>query len=337
MEMDRRPVAARRSANEAPPMATGVVPECDVTSLVRQEALRRPVAARRLGLLQTVPSGIGATVRANALALSFADTAAGAMERARRPRAAGRVASPAHPEQRVAGFAVVPSVPLADTAYARMEETRRPHAAAKAKRLRLTLHSQHAEESKDAEAERVFASWRKGSGVSFPAPADLGTADAHELETLKRNASTTRLVPETDPFAALERMLETHLQAPLAHSPPKSGATSRGGSARGGGAYASTFLHTSRSSSGLRRGSSNHGASNYLDREEALERRASHENSAVSRRVRCSLENSDVVCRVNDCDEVIEHFARDSLDAKIAALAETLENERLSAQPSASR
>ena len=44
-----------------------------------------------------------------------------------------------------------------------------------------------------------------------------------------------------------------------------------------------------------------------------------------------------MVCRVDDSDEVVERVARDSVEAKIAALAETLERERLSAPPPVSR
>jgi hypothetical protein len=56
--------------------------------------------------------------------------------------------------------------------------------------------------------------------------------------------------------------------------------------------------------------------------------------------VRCSLEDSDVVCRADDGDdgdEVVERVAREDVEAKIAALAETLERERLSAPPPVSR
>ena len=349
MELERRPVAARRLV-DAPraPRATPV-PSCDGALVARMEQSRRVKAAKRLGLFVASDVFVDAAFEAVApLAPPFAGTAAAEMERARRPRAAARLASLSavdaslemSPVVSVAGAA------LADTACARMEQARRPRAVARAEKLRRLnaprsmLHPEHvgafamdADETSDA--ERAFAEWRTHGGwTADETPEEDEKLAMDELESLKASASASRLAPETDPFAALERMLETHLRGLSASSPRAggSGATSRGGSTRGAGAYASAyasaFMHTSRSRSNL----NGHGSSANLEREGST-----HRGNVVPRRVRCSLEDADVVCRVDDSDEVVERVARDSVEAKIAALAETLERERLSAPPPVSR
>ena len=338
--MERRP--SRRAAWLTHARAAPTpVPSCDGALVARMEQSRRVKAAKRLGLFVASDVFVDAAFEAVApLAPPFAGTAAAEMERARRPRAAARLASLSavdaslemSPVVSVAGAA------LADTACARMEQARRPRAVARAEKLRRLnaprsmLHPEHvgafamdADETSDA--ERAFAEWRTHGGwTADETPEENEKLAMDELESLKASASASRLAPETDPFAALERMLETHLRGPSASSPRAggSGATSRGGSTRGAGA----FMHTSRSRSNL----NGHGSSATLEREGST-----HRANVVPRRVRCSLEDADVVCRVDDSDEVVERVARDSVEAKIAALAETLERERLSAPPPVSR
>jgi hypothetical protein len=126
MEMERRPVAARRLV-DAPraPRATPI-PSCDGALVARMEQSRRVKAAKRLGLFVT--SDVFVDAAFEAVAPPFAGTAAAEMERARRPRAAARLASLSavdaslemSPVVSVAGAA------LADTACARMEQARRP-------------------------------------------------------------------------------------------------------------------------------------------------------------------------------------------------------------------
>lgn len=344
MEMERRPVAARRLV-DAPraPRATPI-PSCDGALVARMEQSRRVKAAKRLGLFVTSDVFVDAAFEAVA-PLAFAGTAAAEMERARRPRAAARLASLSaidaslemSPVVSVAGAA------LADTACARMEQARRPRAAARAEKLsrlnapRSMLHPEHVgafamDADETIDAERAFAEWRTHGGwTADETPEEDEKLAMDELESLKASASASRLAPETDPFAALERMLETHLRGPSASSPRAggSGTTSRGGSTRGAGAYASAyasaFMHTSRSRSNLN-------SSANLEREGST-----HRGNVIPRRVRCSLEDADVVCRVDDSDEVVERVARDGVEAKMAALAETLERERLSAPPPVSR
>ena len=354
MEMERRPAAARR-VMDAPraPRAT-LVPACDGSVLASLETSRRVKAARRLGLfVPTLPRDIEPAVEAAVpLAPPFASTAAAEMERIRRPRAAARRAAgdvvSAPPAERVASSAASRGAALADTACARMERARRPRAAARAdsqvraNAARSILHPEHVGAfamAGDAErdAERAFADWRSHGGWTVGEKDSLETnsLEMDALESFKSAASASRTVPETDPFATLERMLETHLRAPSAASPRGggSGTTSRGGSTRGAGAYAgayaSAFMHSSRSRSSLTL--SGHGSSANLEREGST-----HRGNVVPRRVHCSLEDADVVCRAEDGDEV-ERVARDGVEAKIAALAETLERERLSAPPPVSR
>lgn len=367
MEMERRPAAARRRM-DAPraPRATPV-PACDGELVARMEASRRGKAARRLGLFQTRPGAIDAIDAVSALAplrLAGEMGAAAEMERRRRPRAAARWARGRHRAPSPQALEQVPQVgisgvSLADTACARMERARRPRAAARAETLRLEtlekaprsiLHPESVgafamDDAATRDAERAFAEWRSHGGWS------AGIEDTHittgfeqpPLEpplsvdkAVDKAAASASAAPETDPFAALERALETRLRFPSrgASSPRAggSGTTSRGGSTRGASAYASAcasaFMHTSRSRSSI----SGHGSSATLEREGSTLR-----GNAVPRRVRCSLEDSDVVCRADDGDEVVERVAREDVEAKIAALAETLERERLSAPPPVSR
>lgn len=365
MEMERRPAAARRRM-DAPraPRATPV-PACDGELVARMEASRRGKAARRLGLFQTRPGAIDAIDAVSALAplrLAGEMGAAAEMERRRRPRAAARWARGRHRAPSPQALEQVPQVgisgvSLADTACARMERARRPRAAARAETLRLDsdaprsiLHPESVgafamDDAATRDAERAFAEWRSHGGWS------AGIEDTHittgfeqpPLEpplsvdkAVDKAAASASAAPETDPFAALERALETRLRFPSrgASSPRAggSGTTSRGGSTRGASAYASAcasaFMHTSRSRSSI----SGHGSSATLEREGSTLR-----GNAVPRRVRCSLEDSDVVCRADDGDEIVERVAREDVEAKIAALAETLERERLSAPPPVSR
>jgi hypothetical protein len=362
MEMERRPAAARRRM-DAPraPRATPV-PACDGELVARMEASRRGKAARRLGLFQTRPGAIDAeTVAELAPPPSFAGAGAAAeMERRRRPRAAARWARGRHHAHSVmdsySSYSSkevphgVSGVSLADTACARMERARRPRAAARAETLRLEkaprsiLHPERVgafamDDAATRDAERAFAEWRSHGGWS------AGIEDTHvagfepaslepslSVDKAARGSASASAAPETDPFAALERALETRLRFPSrgASSPRAggSGTTSRGGSTYGASAYASAFMHTSRSRSSI----SGHGSSANLEREGSTLR-----GNAVPRRVRCSLEDSDVVCRADDGDEVVERVARDDVEAKIAALAETLERERLPAPPPVSR
>ena len=370
MEMERRPAAARRLM-DAPraPRATPV-PACDGELVARMEASRRGKAARRLGLFQTRPGAIDAIDAVSALAplrLAGEMGAAAEMERRRRPRAAARWARGRHRAPSPQALEQVPQVgisgvSLADTACARMERARRPRAAARAETLRLEkaprsiLHPEHVgafamDDAATRDAERAFAEWRSHGGWS------AGIEDTHITtgfeqppleplsfeqpplsvdEAVDKAAASASAAPETDPFAALERALETRLRFPSrgASSPRAggSGTTSRGGSTRGASAYASAyasaFMHTSRSRSSI----SGHGSSANLEREGSTLR-----GNAVPRRVRCSLEDSDVVCRADDGDEIVERVAREDVEAKIAALAETLERERLSAPPPVSR
>lgn len=343
MEMERRPVAARRLVDAPRAPRAMPVPSCDGALVARMEQSRRVKAAKRLGLFVT--SDVFVDAAFEAVAPPFAGTAAAEMERTRRPRAAARLASLSavdaslemSPVVSVAGAA------LADTACARMEQARRPRAAARAEKLsrlnapRSMLHPEHVgafamDADETIDAERAFAEWRTHGGwTADETPEEDEKLAMDELESLKASASASRLAPETDPFAALERMLETHLRGPSASSPRAggSGTTSRGGSTRGAGAYASAyasaFMHTSRSRSNLN-------SSANLEREGST-----HRGNVIPRRVRCSLEDADVVCRVDDSDEVVERVARDGVEAKMAALAETLERERLSAPPPVSR
>ena len=358
MEMERRPAAARRRM-DAPraPRATPV-PACDGELVARMEASRRGKAARRLGLFQTRPGAIDAIDAVSALAplrLAGEMGAAAEMERRRRPRAAARWARGRHRAPSPQALEQVPQVgisgvSLADTACARMERARRPRAAARAETLRLEkaprsiLHPERVgafamDDAATRDAERAFAEWRSHGGWS------AGIEDTHvagfepaslepslSVDKAARGSASASAAPETDPFAALERALETRLRFPSrgASSPRAggSGTTSRGGSTYGASAYASAFMHTSRSRSSI----SGHGSSANLEREGSTLR-----GNAVPRRVRCSLEDSDVVCRADDGDEVVERVAREDVEAKIAALAETLERERLSAPPPVSR
>ena len=363
MEMERRPAAARRRM-DAPrsPRATPV-PACDGELVARMEASRRGKAARRLGLFQTRPGVIDAeTVSALAPRGLAGAGAAAEMERRRRPRAAARWARGRHrAHSAMDSLKEVPhgisGVSLADTACARMERARRPRAAARAETLRLEkapcsiLHPERVgvfamDDAATRDAERAFAEWRSHGGWSAGIEGIEDTHVAGPLEPplepplsvdkAARGSASASAAPETDPFAALERALETRLRFPSrgASSPRAggSGTTSRGGSTRGASAYASAyasaFMHTSRSRSSI----SGHGSSANLEREGLTLR-----GNAVPRRVRCSLEDSDVVCRADDGDEVVERVARDDVEAKIAALAETLERERLSAPPPVSR
>ena len=361
MEMERRPAAARRRMDAPRATRATPIPACDGELVARMEASRRGKAARRLGLFQTRPGAIDAIDAIDAVLalapLRLAGAGAAAeMERRRRPRAAARWARGRRRARSVMDASEaseqdphgISGVSLADTACARMERARRPRAAARAETLRLEkaprsiLHPEHVGAfamAGDAErdAERAFADWRSHGGWTVGEKDSLETnsLEMDALESFKSAASASRTVPETDPFATLERMLETHLRAPSAASPRGggSGTTSRGGSTRGAGAYAgayaSAFMHSSRSRSSLTL--SGHGSSANLEREGSTLR-----GNAVPRRVRCSLEDSDVVCRAEDGDEV-ERVARDGVEAKIAALAETLERERLSAPPPVSR
>ena len=355
MEMERRPAAARR-VMDSPRRATAAppVPALDDSVVARLEASRRVRAARRLGLFQTLPSDAECVVEAEVpLALPFASTAAAEMERRRRPRAAAGRAPVSSLPAVDAASAASPGAALADTACARSERARRPRAAARADALaRLTaprsiLHPElvgafaaerDAERDAARDAERAFAAWRSNGGWTADEKDSLATTSNDSLEMdapefLKSSASARTPRLETDPFAALERMLETRLRVPerCASSPRAaggSGTTSRGGSTRGASACSSAFTRAPRSRSSL----NGHGSSADLEREGSTFR-----GNAVPRRVRCSLENADVVCRVDDSDEVVERVARDSVEAKITALAETLERERLSAPPPVSR
>ena len=373
MEMERRPAAARRRMDAPRAPRAAPVPACDGELVARMEASRRGKAARRLGLFQTRPGAIDAIDAVLALApLRLAGAGAAAeMERRRRPRAAARWARGRHRAHSVMDSSEaleqdphgISGVSLADTACARMERARRPRAAARAETLRLEkaprsiLHPEHVgafameDDAATRDAERAFAEWRSHGGwragiedthITGPLepplepPLESPLSVDKAVDKAARGSASASAAPETDPFAALERALETRLRFPSrgASSPRAggSGTTSRGGSTRGASAYASAyasaFMHTSRSRSSI----SGHGSSANLEREGSTLR-----GNAVPRRVRCSLEDSDVVCRADDGDEVVERVAREDVEAKIAALAETLERERLSAPPPVSR
>ena len=330
MEQRRRPVAARRLHDE-PMSDSKPVADLDASVYQKMEASRRPRAAQRLGLFQ---SELPALVQVVApMAKSVMDTAAGAMEASRRPKAKTKTFGIQYDKLQ---WNNVQSVANADTAYAQMEQTRRPHAAARAEKLRRVnaprsiLHPEQVgsfaldtDTIQEYEAERAFAKWRAG-GVERE---DVSASTFDEFEQLKQSLSQQQLAPEVDPFSALERMLETHLQSPM--SPDSrggstrgansfSGTTSRGGSTRG----ASAFLHT-------RRGGSRHGSSANLERDAIA-------GNVVARRVHCSVEkNDDVVCRLDD--EVVERVNRNGVDAKVRALADQLQRERLTAPDTRSR
>mmetsp|Transcript_8177 Transcript_8177/g.12849 ORF Transcript_8177/g.12849 Transcript_8177/m.12849 type:complete len:408 (+) Transcript_8177:195-1418(+) len=271
-EIDRRPVAARRQGHVVlTPMhsADPLLPRASValadTACAALEKLRRPIAARRSSIV-VFPSLTPAAVSAAAAAapapqLAFAATAAGALEAARRPLAAVR-AGYLHREHTAA---IAERLNLADSQYFALEASRRPRAVARLQRrsgtsaaervaVTVTTSVPPAAERTDAPYHEFYAAARAHVAAVAAAASDVPVVDADLALNLDKHLDKTDTAAATaahsaanhrpDPFASLERMLESHL------SDENGGRKSRGSSLRG----AANFFSP---------GSSLRGATNY--------------------------------------------------------------------------
>ena len=243
MEVDRRPIAAKRTyvtstSPDVLPRHVPLVPLANTASFAL-EARRRPVAAARVGVsVASEAAGVSPTLdvldvlaKANRPAQSFIATAAGAMEMSRRPKAARRV-SPAIRPSKVRKETPAPN--LADTAWAAMEARRRPRATKRAAKLRdsvdgdfvgqhSVLHPEQVGEfALDANQLAEHAAWRlrmvnaavdEAGDKVLAAMTDRALSDLARLNLDKDAAAKTAGGDAPNPFAALERMLDARMSS----------------------------------------------------------------------------------------------------------------------------
>lgn len=347
MEVDRRPVAAKRTrmAFTSPnvlPRHVPLVPLANTASFAL-EARRRPVAAKRVGIpVASEAADVSPTLdvldmlaKANRPALSFVATPAGAMEASRRPKAASRASPSLRPSKVVRKETPAPS--LADTAWAAMEAKRRPRAARRAAKLReiddadfvgqhSVLHPEQVGEfALDADQLKEHAAWRlrmvndavDEAGDKMLAATDRALSDLARLNLDKDAAAKAAAGDAPNPFASLERMLDARMSS---ESP-----SSRGGSLRG----AANFPRRG-SSAGLARGAS---ATN-LQRCGSNANMSNHSGNIIPRdvnrpsRVHCAVESGgEVVCRLDDSGDVVLTVEPDRVSEKMEALARMMDED----------
>jgi len=301
MEVDRRPRAAKRigevrylSVDVTEPTAFAPLPFAR-TAAALMEIERRPKAARRVG-----------TFRAPALAdappppaMAAMDTAAFAMEVSRRRVAARRSGIVKLPRR--ASPRNLPSIDVADTAFYDMELDRRPRAAA-----RLTAKAS-GPTSAPLDAFAELSKIAADDLMKRRAPSAFDDA-SFDKSNPSRGASATA----PNPFASLERMLESTLDI--------SGSKSRGSSLRG----ADNFNTTATGGGVRRQNSSTH-----------LRRVGSNASMGVNnvvqhrpgRHVHCDEEgeSGDVVCVLYGADDepedVVMTVPREQLEEQMRRMA----------------
>lgn len=347
MEVDRRPIAAKRTyvtstSPDVLPRHVPLVPLANTASFAL-EARRRPVAAARVGVsVASEAAGVSPTLdvldvlaKANRPAQSFVATAAGAMEMSRRPKAARRV-SPAIRPSKVRKETPAPN--LADTAWAAMEARRRPRATKRAAKLRdsvdgdfvgqhSVLHPEQVGEfALDANQLAEHAAWRlrmvnaavdEAGDKVLAAMTDRALSDLARLNLDKDAAAKTAGGDAPNPFAALERMLDARMSS---ESPSSRGASHRGGAnfpRRG----SSADLARGASASNLQRCGSNANMSNVSGN--ILARDVNRPS-----RVHCAVESGgEVVCSVDDSGDVLLTVESERVSEKMDALARVMDEE----------
>ena len=322
MEVDRRPVAAKRThkAFTSPDVLPRHVPLVPL--------------ANTAGVSPTLDV-LDVLAKANRPAQSFIATAAGAMEMSRRPKAARRV-SPAIRPSKVRKETPAPN--LADTAWAAMEARRRPRATKRAAKLRdsvdgdfvghhSVLHPEQVGEfALDANQLAEHAAWRlrmvnaaveEAGDKVLAAMTDRALSDLARLNLDKDAAAKTAGGDAPNPFAALERMLDARMSS---ESPSSRGASHRGGAnfpRRG----SSADLARGASASNLQRCGSNANMSNVSGN--ILARDVNRPS-----RVHCAVESGgEVVCRVDDSGDVLLTVESERVSEKMDALARVMDEE----------
>jgi len=352
MEADRRPVAAKRHglvvcsavrlAEDV--LALAAAPLRD-TACFAQEARRRPAAALRTAALTSVPVTLPAAAAA-AVAAPFLATAAGAQEAARRPTAALRAGFRRWPCAGSADCVVVPALALADSECFAMEATRRPRAVARLRARDSAPWVDGQQTQRPVQQHRRRHSDRPtfvhpemvgiaAEDMFFPAPhfayaaavaalaateaesASVGDGDltprSLDLDKTPRSAGD-----EPNPFASLERMLESRLSENRNSGGGEE--TSRGSSLWNATVYPRKLGLGSAFTSNLSR--MGHGSTGNLQRCVGTKNVGGGGGGVSRDAVSCGVDHDtgDVVCRVDDTGEVVMQCIQGSVGAGMEGL-----------------